>query len=143
MKNLTLLIPAKNEGSSLPVVLKEIHSLKLECKKLIIVDKNDEETIDAIKDCDCTIHKQITKGYGNAIIEGIKKIDTEYLCIFNADGSFQPKDLLKMIELNSLDNDFVFASRYLKNAGSDDDTIVTLIGNRFFSFLGSFLWLWC
>ena len=36
MKNLTLLIPAKNEASSLPVVLKEITSLKLECKKLII-----------------------------------------------------------------------------------------------------------
>ena len=50
MKNLTLLIPAKNEASSLPVVLKEITSLKLECKKLIIVDKNDEETINAIKD---------------------------------------------------------------------------------------------
>ena len=138
MKNLTLLIPAKNEASSLPVVLKEIASLKLECKKLIIVDKNDEETINAIKDYDCIIHKQITGGYGNAIIEGIKKIDTEYLCIFNADGSFQPKDLLKMIELNSSGNDFVFASRYLKNAGSGDDTIVTLLGDHFFSFLGRF-----
>ena len=138
MKNLTLLIPAKNEASSLPVVLKEIASLKLECKKLIIVDKNDEETINAIKDYDCIIHKQTTKGYGNAIIEGIEKINTEYLCIFNADYSFQPKDLIKMLELNSSGNDFVFASRYIKNAGSDDDTFVTLFGNYFFSFLGRF-----
>ena len=29
--------------------------------------------------------------------------------------------------------------RYLKNAGSEDDTIVTLIGNKFFSLLGKLL----
>ena len=33
----------------------------------------------------------------------------------------------------------VFASRYLKNAGSDDDTFVTFVGNKFFSFLGKIL----
>ena len=32
--------------------------------------------------------------------------------------------------------DLVFGSRYEKNAGSEDDTIVTLIGNKIFSFLG-------
>ena len=35
--------------------------------------------------------------------------------------------------------DFVFASRYLKGAGSDDDTITTYIGNKIFSFLGKIL----
>ena len=32
--------------------------------------------------------------------------------------------------------DFVFASRYQKNSGSEDDTIVTLIGNYIFTILG-------
>ena len=32
--------------------------------------------------------------------------------------------------------DLVFASRYEKNAGSEDDTIVTFIGNKIFSFIG-------
>ena len=32
--------------------------------------------------------------------------------------------------------DFVFATRYEKNCGSDDDTIVTYIGNFIFSLLG-------
>ena len=32
--------------------------------------------------------------------------------------------------------DFVFGSRYMKNGYSEDDTIITLIGNRIFSFLG-------
>jgi len=32
--------------------------------------------------------------------------------------------------------DLVFGSRYEKNASSDDDTVITLIGNKIFSFLG-------
>ena len=32
--------------------------------------------------------------------------------------------------------DFVFASRYEKDCGSDDDTFVTFIGNYIFTFLG-------
>ena len=36
-------------------------------------------------------------------------------------------------------NDFVYTSRYLPNGGSDDDTIVTFIGNKFFSKLGNLL----
>ena len=56
-------------------------------------------------------------------------------CIFNADGSFDEKDLKKMLELNK-NYDFIFASRYLKGGGSDDDTVVTYIGNKIFSFLG-------
>ena len=30
---------------------------------------------------------------------------------------------------------FVFGSRYVKNASSDDDTIITFIGNKIFTFL--------
>ena len=32
--------------------------------------------------------------------------------------------------------DFIFASRYEKNCGSDDDTLITFIGNHIFTFLG-------
>ena len=32
--------------------------------------------------------------------------------------------------------DLIFGSRYEKGSGSEDDTIVTFIGNKFFSFIG-------
>ena len=57
--------------------------------------------------------------------------------MFNADGSFNPKELIKMFEqLNDNKADFVFATRYEKNCGSDDDTIITLIGNFIFTKIG-------
>ena len=36
-------------------------------------------------------------------------------------------------------NDFVFASRYLSGGGSDDDTVITFIGNKIFSLVGRLL----
>jgi len=40
------------------------------------------------------------------------------------------------LELAEKEFDFVFASRYKNGGGSDDDTILTLLGNKFFSLLG-------
>ena len=136
MKNLTLIIPAKEEAESLPQVLQEIKNL--DCKIIVILESSDVETINAIKDFDCQLVYQSNKGYGDALIKGINSVQTDYLCIFNADGSFDPKYLKEMLELCK-DRDYVFASRYLKVAGSDDDTIVTKVGNFIFSALGNIL----
>ena len=45
-----------------------------------------------------------------------------------------PKYLQEMLKLCSM-NDFIFASRYLKDAGSEDDDLVTLMGNKIFSLM--------
>lgn len=135
MKNLTLLIPAKQEAESLPMVLEELK--KFNCQKLIVMDKNDVETINAVKDFDCHILFQSTKGYGSALIEGIDNIETDYLCIFNADGSFDPSYLNQMLEKCENQNDFVFASRYSLNGKTDDDTFLTFLGNKIFTTIGN------
>jgi glycosyltransferase involved in cell wall biosynthesis len=136
MKNLTLVIPAKNEEYSLPKVLNEIKFFK--CKKIIVLGKSDLKTIKSLNNFDCKIIKQENSGYGNAIIEGINKTKTKYVCIFNADGSFDPKYLRSMLKKSIQGFNFIFASRYLKQAGSDDDTFLTLIGNKIFTFIGRF-----
>ena len=137
MKNLTLVIPAKNEEYSLPKVLNEIKYFK--CKKIVVLGKSDFKTIKTLNNFDCRIIKQENSGYGNAIIEGINKTKTKYVCIFNADGSFHPKYLNLMLKKVLMGYNFVFASRYLKQGGSEDDTLLTLIGNQIFTFLGKLL----
>ena len=136
MKNLTLIIPTKKESESLPVFLDEMK--KFNCKKLIVLERDDRETIEIIKkDKNIEILFQNQKGYGSAIIEGINYSKTEYSCIINADGSMDPNYLKEMLE-ECRDKDFVFNSRYLyPGGGSEDDTVVTLIGNKIFSFLGN------
>ena len=135
MKNLTLIIPAKNEEDSLPQVLEEIKNY--ECDKIVILEKSDFKTINAIKNFNCKLVYQTGRGYGNALIEGLNNVKTDYTCIFNADGSFNPKYLEEMLDLCKSDRDFVFASRYMSGGGSDDDTLLTKIGNFIFSTMGN------
>ena len=135
MNDLTLVIPAKKEGESLPLVLEELK--KYDLNLLVILEPSDLETINAIKNYKCEIVYQKNKGYGDAILLGIQKVKTEYFCIFNADGSFNPAELNGMYKKLKNDNfDIVFASRYEKNCGTDDDTIITMIGNYVFTIFG-------
>ena len=135
MSDLTLIIPAKNEKDSLPNVLEELKDYSF--NKNVILEESDKLTIEAIRNYDCNIIYQDSKGYGDALKKGIETVKTEFFCIFNADGSFNPKELDAMIQKIKVDKyDFVFASRYEKDCGSDDDTFITLTGNFIFTFLG-------
>ena len=138
MKNITLIIPAKYEKESLPRVLLELKEFPFNI--LVILEPTDHETIDSIKNFDCTIIHQTNKGYGDALILGIKSVKTEYFCIFNADGSFNPIEISGMYSsLKDKDGDIIFGSRYEKNATSEDDTLVTKVGNFIFTKLGKIL----
>ena len=133
MKELTLVIPAKNEAECLPEVLNELKNF--DCKKIIIIPKTDINTQSSVKNFDCKIITQNSDGFGNALIQGIKEVETDFLCIFNADGSFDPKYLKNMFNELSNNYDFIFNSRYENGGGSDDDTFLTLIGNKIFTFI--------
>ena len=136
MRKLTLIIPAKSESESLPIVLKELKKKKFNF--IIVMEKNDIETINSIKKFRKNIIFQKNKGYGNAIIKGINSVKTELFCIFNADGSFKASEIRKMINtLLQKNSDFVFGTRYEKNCKSDDDTFITKIGNYFFTKIGN------
>ncbi len=136
INNLTLLIPVKNEKESLGIFLRKLE--KFNYKKLLVIDKKDKTNYKTIIKKFKNIKIYISKktGYGNALIEGINKINSKYFCIINADGSMNPAEIKKMMSLTK-NNSFIFGSRYLNNAGSDDDSIVTFIGNRFFSRAGN------
>ena len=138
MKDLTLVIPAKNEPESLPYVLMELE--KLNIKFLIVMEKNDYVTISAIEKFKNNIIFQLDSGYGDAILLGIQNVKTKYFSIFNADGSFDSSELKEMydqIKNNSLD--LLFGSRYKKNSSSKDDTLVTFVGNKIFTLIGKIL----
>ena len=138
MSELTLIIPAKTEAESLPIFLREIENINY--KKMVVLQKEDYDTKNALKNIkNIEIYEQENNGYGNALIEGINNCQTAYCCIINADGSMDPKYLDEMQKnCNSLD--FVFGSRYQKpGSGSEDDDIITSVGNFVFTLLGNIL----
>ena len=137
MEKLTLLIPANKESESLPIFLKELDNYNHNI--IVVLQNEDKKTIESIASFkNIKIHFQKKRGYGNALIEGIGIIKSEYFCIINADGSMDPKYLNEMLMLCE-NQDLIFASRYLKGGGSDDDDLITFIGNKCFSLIGNLL----
>ncbi|MDB3987864.1 glycosyltransferase family 2 protein [Candidatus Pelagibacter sp.] len=134
MEDLTLIIPAKNESASIVEVIDEIESHNL--NYIIVVSKDDLSTINVIRNKNNIIYQE-NKGFGDAIISGINHLKTKYFAIHFADGSTDPAELSSIFNhLINKNSDFVFGSRYLKDASSEDDTIITLIGNKIFTLLG-------
>ena len=80
MEHLTLIIPAKNEKESLPIVLNELKKYNL--KIIIVLKKEDLDTINSIKEYDCEILYQINQGYGDAILQGIRSVKTNFFLYF-------------------------------------------------------------
>ena len=128
LSDLTLVIPAKEETDCLSHVLEELQNYNFQ--KIIVIPTNasfpNNWALQNIK-----IINQNKNGYGNALLEGIENVRTKYFCIFNADGSFNPKEINNMFNLTN-NYDFIFGSRYIRNGKSDDDTFLTAIGNYIF-----------
>ena len=135
-EKISLIIPAKNEVESLETVLLEVKNNYLIGEIIVIVDSEFDNSVTIAKKFNWKLVIQKNNGYGSAIIEGFKNAKNKFGCIFNADHSFDPKYLDGLVK-ESKKNDFVFGTRYNKQSGSDDDTIVTLIGNKIFSFISN------
>lgn len=137
MQYISLIIPTKNEKESLKKTIREILNYKFINEIIIVVDSHQDNSIGVSKKINSDKIKVIIQkkyGYGSAIIEGFNHAKNKYACIFNADYSFNPKSLNEMIDKTDK-YQFVFGSRYIENASSDDDTIITFIGNKIFTFL--------
>ena len=137
---LTILIPAKNEKNNLPIVLDEIFKIidfKFDYEILVVLPKNDNSLDNLSKSQFDKIntHFQKNEGYGSAMTEGCLLSKGKYVIFCFSDGSSDPRDI-KKIYTKLQENDFVYCSRYSKNAKSYDDTFLTYFGNRFFSGIG-------
>jgi len=134
MNYISLIIPSKNEKESIEKTISEILNYKFINEIIVVVDSHHDNSIRIAKKFNIKIIVQKKCGFGSAIIEGFNYAKNKYACIFNADYSFNPKYLKEMI--NKTDKyQFIFGSRYMKNGASDDDTIITLIGNKIFTYL--------
>lgn len=137
-KDITIIIPARDEEASLKKLLKKFKFYKKLYKEIIVIDgKSKDNTIQIAKRNNCKVINQKGLGYGDAIIKGVNSVKTKYFIIFDADGSKDPVYLKRFIEkLKAKSTDIIFAERYGLGAGSHDDTFLTFIGNRIFTIIG-------
>ena len=141
LSDIEVLIPTFNEEKNLPITINSLKKIGL--NNLTILDAlSDDETVKVARENNCKVLVDPSRrlGFGYSIINGINNSSSKYLCIFDADGSFDPNTILLMKDiLIEKKLDFIFGSRYLNGNTSDDDTLITKFGNFFFTKLISLL----
>ena len=77
--DLTIVIPTKNEEDCIKSTVEELQNLSF--KNILIIDANSKDnTISIAERLGCKIINQSGQGYGSAIVQSLKSVDTKYVC---------------------------------------------------------------
>ena len=138
---LTVIIPVFNEEKTLSTILNEIKYLKKICdlEVILINDGSTDNTKAVISENYDLYTKAINldqnQGKGNAVIEGLKNSNGDYIIIQDADLEYDPKDIEKfLIKIKKNQADCIMGSRFTGNERSVLN-FWHMIGNKFITLL--------
>ena len=127
---ISILIPIKNE----PYINKLVDNIRKVVKReheIIIIDKSKVQTnIPGVK-----IIRQISRGLGNAVLEGLKKSRGDTIVVMDGDGSHRPEDIPKLLDKIG-EFDIAIGSRFTKGGKTNDPQhrrIISLFFRKFAS----------
>lgn len=124
--NITVIIPTYNEALNIPELVRRIRAHTNGNTQILIVDDSpNEDTREAALDNQCLVNwlPGVKRGLSRAVIDGIKiaqeNLNSDAVIIMDADLQ-HPPEAIPLITEALKDNDFVIASRYIKNGGIED-----------------------
>ncbi len=127
-----------NEEEGLKVLLPRI--LAQHPAQVIVSDGNSrDKTCEVASAMGATVYVQKERGIRHAYIEAWPLITQPYVITMSPDGNCIPEDIPRLFAKMQEGYDMVVASRYGKDAGSEDDDLVTGFGNWFFTSTVNFL----
>lgn len=138
---LSVVIPAYNEGESLPETIKSIYAElvkeQIEHEILVINDGSKDNTLKILERLSTKIHTLRTvtnygpNGFGYAVRKGLENFTGDCVAVMMADLSDSPEDLVKFYRTMVAGNyDCVFGSRFIKNGKTIDYPVIKKIINR-------------
>jgi dolichol-phosphate mannosyltransferase len=114
--DLTVVVPALNEGPNLAILLPELRRVieeqGIRYEILVVTHGDDQETADAAARAGAQVLVQTSKGYGGALIDGLRKASGDYILTLDADLSHRPEFVRDMWRARA-DAEVVIASRYV------------------------------
>ena len=128
----TLIIMTLNEIEGMKVIMPKIKNEWVD--QILVVDGGSTDgTVEWSVDQGYEVVRQTRTGLRHGYNEAIPHIKCDYVITFSPDGNSIPELLPNLIEKIKEGYDMVIVSRYLDDAKSEDDDIITSFGNWLFT----------
>ena len=113
---LTILMPCLNEESTIEKCIikakRFLNDNKIDGEVLIADNGSADKSIDIIKRNNVRYINVIKKGYGSALINGIKECNSKYIIMCDSDDTYDLENLMPFLNELRNNNDLVMGNRY-------------------------------
>ncbi len=132
MVNTTLLVMAKDEIRGMKEIMPRISREWVQ--QILVVDgQSTDGTAEWARDNGYEVYVQRKPGFRTAYAEVWPMIRGDYVITFSPDGNSIPEKIEELVQKLDEGDDMVIVSRYLNDAESQDDTMLSAFGNWFFT----------
>jgi glycosyltransferase involved in cell wall biosynthesis len=128
----TLIVMTLNEIEGMKAIMPQVD--RAWCDQILVVDGGSTDgTIEWARENGYEVYVQRQKGIRNGYLEAWPLVRGDVVITFSPDGNCVPGVIPDLIAKMKEGYDMVVASRYLGDAHSDDDDLLTGFGNWFFT----------
>lgn len=149
-KTVSIVIPSRNEEGNIEPLFKKLPPLGTKTEIIFVEGHSNDNTLAEIKRCikkfentlpfTFKIINQTGIGKADAVRIGFNKATSDILIIFDADMSVDPNDLNKFyMALISHKGEFINGSRLVYPMEKNAMQFLNILGNKFFSFVYSWI----
>ena len=132
------IIPTLNEEKNIGSVVKQTLSY---VDSVVVIDgRSEDNTVKIAKETGANIIIQKSRGKGAALKEAFDHVDSEMYMVLDGDGSMRPQEIPLFRNEVYFGADVVKGSRFLRDGGSSDITLLRRLGNTFLLFLVNRIW---
>lgn len=135
-KDITIILPARNEAAALPMILKRIKDLVSITEAIVVDDGSTDDTVAvaAAHGARVLCHPY-SLGNGAAIKTGARVADSDIIVFMDADGQHDPADIPRLLEKMEKGYEMVVGARQLNTHASR----ARRWANRFYNRLASWM----
>lgn len=129
LPKVSFVVPTLNEAKNLPWLLPRIPDWAHE---VIIVDgRSTDDTVAVARRLrkDVKIVMEPRRGKGAALQAGFNAVTGDIIVMLDADGSMEPEEAIVFVGALMAGADMVKGSRFLQGAGTDDMSLIRMLGN--------------
>lgn len=107
---ISVVLPTKDEEEAIEEVVRKCRAVGVE--EIVVVDDSRDKTPEIAEKLGCKVVRNV-KGYGSAYLEGLKLVNGDVVVLMDADGSYDPLEIPRLVEpILRGEADVVLGSRF-------------------------------